>query len=501
MKLSVNNKNVKQLLKKYSPFLSRNDLGKIFQQLLERPKEDLDKITQEYITKKYSIKEITDLIDKSGNNEISFKKIMQKLGISKTRFYFRLNYIKRYYIKNNIDLMIKKAKILKTNHKKQDEVYIKKLLKHKKQDRYILMNPGPVMTTNTVKNAMIQYDICHRDEDFSKLLATLKKNCLKLFKADENYKIIFISGSGTAGLEAVLSSTIPPRKKVLVISNGAFGERLKEILDLHNIPTTHLKYSWAENINLQDVKQKLRDEEIYAIAMNHHETSVGLLNPVNEIGSLAKKHNAYLIVDAISSLGAEKIDVKQDNISACITSANKCIHSVSGISIICIKNSLLETTSKIKPRNYYLDLHKHHKYLEEQNQTPYTPNVISFYALNQAVKELLQEGTEKRRKEYIKRNSIIKNELMRLGFKFLTNYGNESHAILTIKIPENIDYKKFYNQLKKLGFLIYDCKPPLKDKYFQIANMGNLNDAMIYDFIFCAEKTLRKLKKEGKKCL
>ena len=246
MKLSVNNKNVKQLLKKYSPFLSRNDLGKIFQQLLERPKEDLDKITQEYITKKYSIKEITDLIDKSGNNEISFKKIMQKLGISKTRFYFRLNYIKRYYIKNNIDLMIEKAKILKTNHKKQDEVYIKKLLKHKKQDRYILMNPGPVMTTNTVKNAMIQYDICHRDEDFSKLLATLKKNCLKLFKADENYKIIFISGSGTAGLEAVLSSTIPPRKKVLVISNGAFGERLKEILDLHNIPTTHLKYSWQK---------------------------------------------------------------------------------------------------------------------------------------------------------------------------------------------------------------------------------------------------------------
>lgn len=433
--------------------------------------------------------------------------IKPKLG--KGTLYFKANYMKRTYLQNPMEKVLDKVNIPKKvinaidnskNKNGKGQARIKRLLKGKNGKRFLLFNPGPVLTSDAVKSALIQYDLCHRDVEFSKLVEKLKKDCLKLFRADNDYRIIFISGSGTAALESALSSSIPEGKKVLVTSNGAFGKRLKEILDLHSIPTVYIKYKWGENINLNSLETSLgKNKDIYAIAVNHHETSVGILNPINQIGKLSKKYGKVLIVDAISSLGAENIDVKKDNIDICITSSNKCLHSVTGLSIICAKHSLLKGLSKIKPRNFYLDLYKHYKYIEEKNQTPYTPNVTSFFALEQAVSEILYRGVDYRINEYAKRNKLIKKELSRLGFNFLTNYGNESNVIVTVEVPKDINYREFYNLIKQQGFLIYDCKPPLNDKYFQIANMGELNNAMIYDLIFTIEKVLKKMRKSMRK--
>ncbi|MFH1073388.1 MAG: alanine--glyoxylate aminotransferase family protein [Nanoarchaeota archaeon] len=494
MKVSIDNKQAKKLLAKYKPYLSRNDIGKLFKLILERPNEDIYDITEDYIAKKYSIDKITDLIEETQKKQVSFKWIMQKLHISKSRFYFRLNYLKRYYIKRNIDLIIQRSKITKRQRIPKDKFYINQLLKRKDTQRYILLNPGPVLTSPSVKNALVQYDMCHRDKDFQDLLAKLKRQCLLLFGADKKYRVLFISGSGTAGLEAALSSFIPEGKKVLVASNGAFGERLSDILTLHRIPVVYRKYPWGKRLNIHDLEQHLEeDNDIYAIAVNHHETSVGLLNPIHTIGMLAKKYKKIFIIDAISSLGAEKINVIRDNIDVCITSSNKCIHSVTGLSLVCAKQHLLDSLKEQRPRSYYLDVYKHYQYLENLNQTPYTPNITSFFALDAAVKELLEEGLENRRKKYIRRNSLLKSELIRLGFSFFTDSGDESHTILTVKVPEWLEYREFYNKVKSLGFLIYDCKPPLYGKYFQIANMGDLNEAMLYDFIFVVEKVLKEM--------
>jgi 2-aminoethylphosphonate-pyruvate transaminase len=357
-----------------------------------------------------------------------------------------------------------------------------------------------VLTTYGVKNALIQNDICHRDKDFELLLKRLRKNTLKLFGANNKYSALFISGSGTSGMEAAISSTIPKDKRLLVLANGAFGERFHEIAQVHGIKTVLIRKEWGELLDVKDVENALkRHKDIFAIAMNHHETSVGVMNPVAEIGKLAKKHNKLFIVDAISSVGAEELSVRKNNIDVCITSANKCLHGFSGVSLLCINNKVWKRIKDVEPRTYYLDLKKYHKYATERFQTPYTPAVALFFALDQAMKELLDKGMKKRRLRYIELNSILKFELSKLGFEFFTNYDCQSHTILTVKVPDGVDFNKLYSAVKKEGFIIYPCKPPLADRYFQIANMGELRRGMIYDFIFTMEKALNAMRKPSKR--
>jgi 2-aminoethylphosphonate-pyruvate transaminase len=452
----------------------------------------------EYLKKKFSINRIEDMLYRSPKGTASYNDIWKSLGVTRSRLYFRLNNIKRFVLKKNLDLHLVRTNT--TGNPGKEKSHVERLLKTKNGERNILLNPGPVLTTATVKSALIQHDICHRDKNFEELIKSLRKRSRKIFKADGTYSFAFISGSGTSGLEAAISSSISPDKKLLVLSNGAFGTRLCEIAQVHRIETILVEKPWASLFDIEEIEEKLKlEKEISAIAMNHHETSVGLLNPVHEVGRLAAKYNKMLIVDAVSSLGAEKLNVIADNIDICVTSANKCLHSFSGVAIVCVSNKAKTQMEDISPRSYYLDLKKYLKYAEVLNQTPYTPAVSNFYALDQALKELLDEGLESRRLRYIELNSILKSELSRLGFEFLTDNNCASHSILTVKIPEGIDFEKLYYSLKEQGFLIYRCKSLLKDKYFQIANMGALRQDMLYDFIFSLEKILDQLRKNDYK--
>lgn len=413
----------------------------------------------------------------------------------KPRLYYRLNYIKRHHLGRNMSAVTGNIKRRRRISRRKNDAYIKKLLRRKEGKRYILLNPGPVLTTASVKNSLIQYDMCHRDPDFSELLARLKRNILPLFGADDRYRALFISGSGTAGLEATLSSLVPHGRSMLVISNGAFGQRLEQILELHRIPTVSLRWEWGERVDVERIAGALREHpDIWGIAMNHHETSVGLLNPVDRVGRLAHEHGKVFMIDAISSLGAEHVDMIGQHIDACVTSSNKCLHSVTGVAIVCVRKALLDGLEGVPPRSFYLDLYQHYRYLEDRNQTPFTPNVTSFFALDQAVTELIGEGIESRRHTYRWRNSFLRGELSRLGFSFFTSTGDESSTILTVRVPPDIDYRAFYDRLKEYGFLIYDCKPPLAGDFFQIANMGALHPAMLYDFVFIVERTLRRMR-------
>lgn len=501
--VSIHSAHIKETLKKYRTFLSKKDIGKIIGLSIENPDIDFETIIIKFLEKKYDIDDIFDSSEIDKESSDTYKEIVKELGLSRKRFYFLLNYMGRYVILKNIEKIIKKGKAIEKPHDRLDKMYVKEILKKKKGiEKKVLLNPGPVLTSYAVKNALIQHDICHRDSDFEKLLVRLSKNALKIFNADDNFTPLFISGSGTAGMEAAVSSSIPENKKILILSNGAFGERLYEIAAQHRIKTVHIKKQWGGVFDIAEIEKALSsDPEISAVAMNHHETSVGVLNPIHEVGILCKKFDKLFIVDAISSLGAEKISVTKDNIDICISSSNKCIHSFSGITLLCVNNRVWDIIEDIKPHSYYLDLKKYYKYSKELNQTPYTPFVSSFFALDKAIKELLAEGIEQRRLKYMQLNSILKLELSKLGFKFFNIPNCHSHTILTVKVPEDIEFKKFYNMLKQRGFIIYNCKPPLADKYFQVANMGSITNSMIYDFIFAIKGTLKKLRQKNKKQL
>ncbi len=364
----------------------------------------------------------------------------------------------------------------------RDQVYA--ILDSKAHPRYTLLNPGPVNTTPRVKSALVHHDVCHRDESFSELLVGLSNRMRRIFRADPEYSVCMITGSGTAAMECALSSCVPSNGKVLIIDNGAFGERLLEIARVHQLDVVHLAYAWGELVQPGDVAAALaKHPDIRAIAMIHHETSVGLLNPIREVGQLARAHDALFIVDVISALGAEDIDVMRDNIDVCFGSANKCLHAVSGVGFLCVSPRVWSRIQSIPPRTYYLDLRRYKTYADELAQTPFTPAVSSYFALDAACAEFLDDGHEARFAMYRRRKERLRHGLAALGMEPFTTTGSESHSVTTVSAPPGVDVRELYDRMRDRGFIIYGCKGILADRFLQIANMGDLEEAQIDRFL------------------
>jgi 2-aminoethylphosphonate-pyruvate transaminase len=362
---------------------------------------------------------------------------------------------------------------------------IERLLAEKDQPGHVLFSPGPVMTSARVKAALVHHDVCHRDADYSGVVERLQQKLRPVFRATDAHEMLLITGSGTAAMEMSIASVVPPGKKLLVIANGAFGDRLEEVGALHGISMRALRYPWGALPDPRDVARAFEsDPDIAAAALIHHETSVGLLNPVGEIGRLCRARGVTLVVDAVSALGAEDVDVVRDGIDICYSSANKCLHSVSGVSFLCIAPEVWPRIAAIPPRVYYLDLARHRRYLGELRQTPFTPAVSSFFALETALDELAERGGVPARRElYRRRNLRIRRVFADLGFSSFTNTGRESHTISMLRLPDGLTVDALYDGMKARGFIIYKAKGDLAERHIQIANMGELSDPTIDAFL------------------
>lgn len=369
------------------------------------------------------------------------------------------------------------------------------ILESKAHPRYTLLNPGPVNTTARVKSALVHHDVCHRDANFSELMVSLSGKLRRIFRGGPQHTVCLITGSGTAAMECALSSSVPRGGKILVIDNGAFGERALEIARLHEMDVVHLRYPWGDQVDPADVRRALElDPDIDVVTMPHHETSVGLLNPVREVGALCREHDALFIVDAVSSLGAEDLDVVRDNIDICFSSANKCLHAISGAGFLCVAPRAWDKIEHVKPRSYYLDLKRYRRYADELAHTPFTPAVSTYFALEAACDEFLADGHRRRWAMYRARNRKMREGLARLGMAPLTRTGRESHSVVTACVPEGVEFRDLYAGLKQRGFIVYGCKEVLADRFFQVANMGELSGDDIDTFLAATAEVIAELR-------
>ncbi len=375
----------------------------------------------------------------------------------------------------------------------QDKV--EALLEAKAHPHYTLMNPGPVKTTARVKSALVHHDVSHRDVSFSELLVSLTGKLRRIFRGSPEHTVVMITGSGTAAMECSISSTVPPDRKILIVDNGAFGERLYEIARLHEMNVVHLRYAWGDQVDPADVQRAFDEHpDIAVVAMIHHETSVGLLNPVGEVGAICRRNDALLIVDAVSSLGAEDIDVVRDNVDICYSSANKCLHAISGAGFVCVSPRVWQKIEHIKPRSYYLDLKRYRKYMDELAQTPFTPAVSAYFALDAACDEILADGISSRRTSYRQLNARLRRGLADLGMVPFTRTGHESHSVVTCAVPTGVTFGELYEGLKARGYIVYGCKDVLAEKFLQVANMGDLDEATIADFLDTARAVIEEIR-------
>lgn len=345
------------------------------------------------------------------------------------------------------------------------------------KNTYKLLTPGPLTTTETVKEAM-QIDRCTWDDDYKNMTQEIRTGLLKLAHADNgDYTTVLMQGSGTFGVESVLSSVISSTDKVLVLQNGAYSKRMVEMCDYHGIKYVVYEEDYAHVPDPAIVEDVLKsDGNITHISMVHSETTSGLLNDIAAIGELAKKYNKKFIVDAMSSFGGVDINVPELGITYLVSSANKCIQGVPGFSFIIANVSDLKQTKGIS-RSLSLDLYAQWETMEKDGgKWRFTSPTHVVAAFSQALKELAAEGgITARNARYTATNRALRKGMEELSFKAYIDEAHQGPIITTFFCPENckFTFAKMHAYLKDHGYVIYPGK--LTDaETFRLGNIGEI---------------------------
>ena len=266
--------------------------------------------------------------------------------------------------------------------------------------RKILLNPGPATTTESVKQAMVVEDICPREKEFGKLLDTIKEDLVKVVHGGDDYIAAIFTASGTGGLEAAITSAVPKGKKILVVDNGAYGARMANIASTFGIEVVLYKLAYGDYPDVNHIEKLLKEnKDVSHLAIVHHETTTGMLNPVQEICDVSRKYGVEVIVDCMSSYAGIPIDIKKWDAGYLISSSNKCIQGMPGMVFVIFKKQLLDQIKNHK-RSFYFDLYSQYVGFEKTGQMQFTPPVQVAYALRQAIDEYFDEGESNRWNRY-----------------------------------------------------------------------------------------------------
>lgn len=349
--------------------------------------------------------------------------------------------------------------------------------------RQVLLNPGPVIVSDRVRNALLRGDICHREEEFSRILRRVRTMLLEAFAPQGSYTSVVFTGSGTAAMEAALCSSLGEGKGMLVINNGVYGERMSRIASIYKFKTPELTYDWGRLPDSGEIEEALKAHpDIQVVSLVHHETSTGLINPVKEIGEIAKRYNKVFLLDSISGLGGEEIDLTDCHVDICIGSANKCIQGLPGLSFVLLRREVLDRLKAIPPRSLYLHIPSLWE-VQERDSTPFTPSIPIFYALEAALEELLEEGVPQRIARYKRASARLRRGFKEMGLGLFLPEELLSNTITSLYLPKGVSYQSLHDRLKQRGFVIYAGQERLKAEVFRVANMGNITREELEGFL------------------
>lgn len=359
----------------------------------------------------------------------------------------------------------------------------------------VLFTPGPLTTSQRVKQAMLQ-DLGSRDGAFIECVRAIRYKLLAVggVSADE-YTAVPMQGSGTFGVEAVISSTIPPHGKLLVIVNGAYGKRIVQMAKILHIDTTTLTYDENQKPDLATIQCRLADDtSISDVVVVHCETTTGLLNPIHDIGTIVKSAGRRYIVDAMSSFGGIPIDMQACGIDYLISSANKCIEGVPGFAFVIARQEALRATAGYA-RSLSLDLLAQWKGLETDGQFRFTPPTHVLAAFHEALLELEAEGGVAGRAQRYRTNAqILRSGMRALGFQEYLKPEDASYIISTFHYPpaSNFCFEEFYRRLNDQGYSIYPGKVS-NAACFRIGTIGRIFAADIRALLDAVRHTLAEM--------
>ncbi len=342
--------------------------------------------------------------------------------------------------------------------------------------KYKLLTPGPLTTTETVKKEML-FDHCTWDDDYKKITLSIREKLLELAHVSEpEYTVVLMQGSGTFGVEAVLTSVLGEGETLLIVANGAYGERMGDIAAHGKIPYLMYREEYDKVPSAERIQAILEEHpEITHVSMVHSETTSGILNDIASVAKVVKTAGRTFIVDAMSSFGGVDIPVGELGIDFIISSANKCIQGVPGFSfIICRRDKLIE--SKGKARSLSLDLYDQWETMNKDGKWRFTSPTHVVLAFAQALKEMEEEGgIPARAKRYRENNRLLIEKMEAMGIRPYIGEEYQGPIITTFFYPEHhqFSFQNMYQYIKDRGYAIYPGKVTDADT-FRIGNIGEI---------------------------
>jgi 2-aminoethylphosphonate-pyruvate transaminase len=348
----------------------------------------------------------------------------------------------------------------------------------------LLLNPGPVTLSERVRRSLLKPDLCHRESEFFDLQDEARRTLLAAYALDPaEWSAVLITSSGTGAVESMIAALVPVDGRLLVVDNGVYGERIGQICTQYGIAYERLHGDWLQAPDWGAVAARLDGPERFThVAVVHHETTTGRLNDIGALLRLCRARGVGLLMDGVSSFGAEAIDFGDPSFCAVAGTANKCLHGVPGVSfVIARRNALARAAS----RTYYLDLGRLAR-LQDERGTPFTPAVHAYYGLVEALREFAEEGgRDVRYRRYAALAEQVRAGLAECGIEGAIPAEESSVVLRAYRLPEGVTYQMLHDALKAEGFVIYAGQSNLAKTLFRISTMGSVTSQDIERLLGC----------------
>ena len=343
-----------------------------------------------------------------------------------------------------------------------------------------LLTPGPLTTSLSVKKAML-HDYGSRDATFIDLNARILERLVEIVNGRGTHVSVPLQGSGTFVVEAMIGNFVPADGKLLILINGAYGQRIKKICDYYG--RNYLVQETAEDVPVNVVQLDAaldNDTSISHVVVVHCETTSGILNPLKEIADIVARHRRSLLIDSMSAFGALPLDANEVQFDAVVASSNKCLEGAPGMGFCVAREEALVATEGNSP-SLVLDLYDQWRAMQANRQWRFTPPTHVLLAFDQALTEFLDEGgVAGRGGRYQENCDLLVSGMREMGFETLLPDELQAPIIVTFHMPTNpeFDFDAFYDGLKQQGYVIYPGKLTVADS-FRMGCIGRLDAGQI----------------------
>jgi alanine-glyoxylate transaminase/serine-glyoxylate transaminase/serine-pyruvate transaminase len=300
----------------------------------------------------------------------------------------------------------------------------------------LLLGPGPSPISSRVLAALSAAPRSHLDPDLVTLLDEIRAGLTRVFRTTADSRVLAVSGTGTAAMEAAVANMAEPGRRALVVVTGYFGERLADMLARYGAAVRRVDVEWGRAVDPDDVRRALDEGDVDLLAIVHAETSTGVLNPVREVAALAAERGALTIVDAVTSLGAMPVEMDAWGLDVCYACAQKGLGAPPGLSPIAFSPRALER--RVACRSFYFDLDLLGRYWIERRYH-HTISAPLVYALHAALEEVDAEGLEPRWQRHARVHAALVDALRPLDMTLLPPPGERLWSLNAVQVPPGVD--------------------------------------------------------------